>query len=74
MENSSNDNQSKKKVNQPQTVYKSKSTTNEVDAFEHLPNYVKERLELALQQSEKGLGKPHAQVMAETKRKFNLSF
>lgn len=72
MENSSN-NKPPKKVNEPEIVYKSKSEIEEADAFQHLPNYVKERLELALQESEKGLGKLHAQVMAEVKAKYNFS-
>lgn len=72
MENSSN-NKLTKKVNEPETIYKTKSEAKEVDAFDHLPTHVKERLEIALQESEKGLGKPHAQVMAEMKRKFNWS-
>lgn len=72
MENSGKNNQPKK-VNEPETVYKSKSETKEADSFDHLPNYVKERLELSLQESEKGLGKPHAQVMAEVKARYKLS-
>lgn len=72
MENSSKDNRSKK-VNKPENVYKSKSDTKEVDAFDQLPTHVKDRLEIALQESEKGLGKPHAQVMAEVKAKYKLS-
>ena len=60
-----------KKVNEPETIYKSKSE--QVDAFDYLPAHVKERLEKALQESAKGLGKPHAQVMAEVKAKYNLS-
>ena len=72
MENSSN-NKPLKKVNEPQTAYKSISETKEVDAFEHLPSHVKERLKLALQESENGLGKSHAKVMEEVKAKYNFS-
>ncbi len=62
-----------KKVNEPETIYKSKSETEQVDAFDYLPAHVKECLEKALQESAKGLGKPHAQVMVEVKAKYNLS-
>jgi hypothetical protein len=72
MENPSKNNPDKK-VNEPETVYKSKFGTIQVDAFDYLPAHVKERLEQALQESAKGLGKPHAQVMAEVKAKYNLS-
>ena len=71
MENSSKNN-SDKKINEPETIYNSKSETEQVDAFDYLPDHVKERLEKALQESAKGLGKPHAQVMAEAKARYNL--
>lgn len=72
MENPSKNN-SQKKVNEPETIYKSKSETEQGDAFDYLPTRVKERLEKALEESAKGLGKPHAQVMAEVKARYNLS-
>ena len=72
MENSSKNNPPKK-VNEPETIYKSKSETEQEDAFDYLPTHVKERLEKALEESAKGLGKPHAQVMAEVKARYNLS-
>lgn len=56
-----------KKENEPETVYKSKSKREIVDAFEHLLIHVKQRLEFALQESGKHLGKTHAQVMEEAK-------
>ena len=62
-----------KKVNEPETVYKSQSETELEDAFDYLPAHVKERLEKALKESAKGVGKPHAQVMAEVKAKYKLS-
>ena len=71
MENPSKNN-SNKKINEPETIYKSKSETEQVDALDFLPDHVKERLEKALQESAKGLGKPHAQVMAEAKARYNL--
>lgn len=70
MENSSKNNPHKK-VNEPETVYKSKSE--QVHTFDYLPAHVKESLEKVRQESAKGLGKPHAQVMAEVKVKYNLS-
>jgi hypothetical protein len=72
MENSSKINLPKK-VNEPETIYKAKIKTEQVDAFDYLPNHVKERLEQPLQESAKGLGKPHAQVMSEVKAKYSLS-
>lgn len=72
MGNPSNNNPPKK-VTEPETVSKSKSETEKVDAFDYLPAHVKVRLEKALQESAKGLGKPHAQVMAEVKARYNLS-
>jgi hypothetical protein len=72
MENPSKNNLPKK-VNEPETVYKSKSEMEQVDAFDYLPAHLKERLEKALQESAKGLGKPHAEVMAEVKARYNLS-
>ena len=71
MENSSKNNVGKK-VNEPETAYQSKAKTEQSDAFDYLPTYVKERLERSLEESAKGLGKPHAQVMAEVKAKYNL--
>ena len=71
MENNSKQNSSKK-VHEPATVSKPKTKTEQSDAFDYLPTYVKERLEKSLQESEKGLGNPHAQVMAEVKAKYNL--
>lgn len=64
MENSSN-NKPPKKVNEPETELE--------DAFDYLPAHVKERLEKALKESAKGVGKPHAQVMTEVKAKYKLS-
>jgi hypothetical protein len=71
MENSSN-NKPPKKVNEPETVYKTPSEIEKEDAFDYLPAHVKERLEKALKESAKGVGKPHAQVIAEVKARYNL--
>lgn len=57
------------KVEEPATAYNLESKT--VEDFELHPVLL-QLLEIGLKQSEQDLGKPHAQVMAEMKLKYNL--
>ena len=61
-----------KKENEPETVYKSKSKREIVDAFDHLIIHVKQRLEFALQESGKHLGK-HMLKLWKKLKKVNFS-
>ena len=70
MENSSN-NKPPKKVNEPETVYKSQS---EIEKEEDSNSILNKLLEIGLKQIENGETRPHEEVMAEMKRKFNWSF
>ena len=57
-------------------LYQSKSdleTENQDDFWDELPEHLKQLFETGLKQSEQGLGKPHSQIMAEVKKKFNLT-
>jgi hypothetical protein len=72
MENSKKNHQkpdSISKVEEPATAYNLESKT--VEDFELHPVLL-QLLEIGLKQSEQDLGKPHAQVMAEMKLKYNL--
>lgn len=63
-------------VEEEAVLYQSKSeleTENSDDYWDNLPEQVKQLIEIGLKQCEEGLGKPHAQVMAEIKKKYNLS-
>ncbi len=68
MENSSKNNP-QKKVNEPETVYKSKS---EIDNEEESNSVLNRLLEIGLKQIENGETRPHEVVMAEMKLKYNL--
>lgn len=68
MENSSKNNPSKK-VNEPETVYKAKSETNNEEESNSVLNRL---LEMGLKQIENGETRPHEVVMAEMKLKYNL--
>lgn len=68
MENSSKDNQSKK-VNEPDTVYKSQS---EIQKEEESNSILNQLLEVGLKQIENGETRPHEEVMAEMRAKYNL--
>ena len=70
MENTSNNNPSKK-VNEPETVYTSKSET---DNDEESDSVLNRLLDIGLKQIENGETRTHEVVMAEMKRKFNWSF
>ncbi len=58
------------KVEEPATDYNLESKT--VEDSELHPLLVK-LIEIGKAQSEQGLGKPHAQVMKEMKKRYNLS-
>ena len=58
------------KVEEPATAYNLESKT--VEDFELHPVLVK-LIEIGKAQSEQGLGRPHAQVMKEMKKRYNLS-
>ena len=58
------------KVEEPATAYNLESKT--VNDSELHPVLVK-LIEIGKAQSELGLGKPHAQVMKEMKKRYNLS-
>jgi hypothetical protein len=68
MENSSKNN-SLKKVNEPEAVYKSKT---EIDNEEESISVLNRLLEIGLQQIENGETRPHEVVMAEMKLKYKL--
>jgi hypothetical protein len=62
---------------EPVSAYESKpeiETDDSDPAWDNLPERLKQLLEIELKQSELGLDKPHAQVMAEIKKKiYNFS-
>ena len=68
MENFSN-NKPPKKVNEPETVYKSQS---EIEKEEESNSILNQLLEIGLKQIENGETRPHEEVMAEMKLKYNL--
>ena len=68
MENSSNSKPSKK-VNEPETVYKSQS---EIEKEEDSNSILNQLLAIGLKQIENGETRPHEEVMAEMKLKYNL--
>jgi hypothetical protein len=68
MKNSSN-NKPPKKVNEPETVYKSQSEIEKEDESNSILNQL---LEIGLKQIENGQTRPHEKVMAEMKLKYNL--
>lgn len=68
MENSSN-NKPPKKVNEPETVYKSQYEIEKEDESNSILNQL---LEIGLKQIENGETRPHEEVMAEMKLKYNL--
>ena len=68
MENPSN-NKPTKKVNEPETVYKSKF---EIEKEEDSNSVLNKLLEIGLKQIENGETRPHEEVMAEMKLKYNL--
>lgn len=69
MENPSN-NKPTKKVNEPETVYKSISEIEE----EESNSILNQLLEIGLKQIENGETRPHEEVMAEMKLKYNLKY
>lgn len=62
---------------QEETVlYQSKSdleTENQYDFWDELPEEVKQLIGIGLKQSEQGFGKSNEQVMAEVKKKYNIT-
>ena len=68
MVNSSKDNQLKK-VNEPETVYKSQS---EIQKENESNSILNQLLEIGLKQIENGETRPHEKVMAEMRLKYNL--
>ncbi|CAM3985234.1 hypothetical protein FLSI110296_07290 [Flavobacterium sinopsychrotolerans] len=63
-------------VEEETVLYQSKTdleTENQDDFWDELPEQVKQLIEIGLKQSEQGLGKSHSQVMAEIKKKYNLT-
>jgi hypothetical protein len=70
MENPSNKKPTKK-VTEPETVYKSKSEIEKEDESNMILNQL---LEISIKQCENGETRPHEEVMAEMKRKYNWSF
>ena len=70
MENTSKNNPPKK-VTEPETVYKAKS---EFENQEESNSVLNQLLDIAIKQCENGETRPHDEVMAEIKRKFNWSF
>lgn len=46
---------------------------NQDDFWDEIPEQVKQLIEISLQQSNQGLGKPHSQIMAEVRKKYNLT-
>ena len=58
-----------KKVNEPETVYKSQSEIEKEDESNSILNQL---LEIGLKQIENGETRPHEEVMAEMKLKYNL--
>ena len=63
-------------VEEETVLYLSKTdleTENQDDFWDELPEQVKQLIEIGLKQSEQGLGKSHSQVMAEIKKKYNLT-
>lgn len=68
MENSSN-NKPSKKVNEPETVYKSQS---EIEKEEDSNSILNQLLAIGLKQIENGETRPHEVVMSEMRLKYNL--
>lgn len=68
MENASKNNPPKK-VNEPETIYKSKSET---DNEEESNSVLNRLLEMGLKQIENGETRPHEVVMSEMRLKYNL--
>lgn len=69
-------NEKAQSVDEEAVLYQSKSdleTENQDDFWDELPEQVKKLIEIALKQSAQGLGKSHSQVMAEVKKKYNLT-
>ncbi|TDE30275.1 MULTISPECIES: hypothetical protein [Flavobacterium] len=69
-------NEKPQSVEEEAVLYQSKSDLeieNQDDFWDELPEHVKQLIEIGLKQSEQGLGKPHSQIMAEVKKKYNLT-
>jgi hypothetical protein len=63
------------KVEEGATLYQSKTdleNENSVTDWDDLPEILQQLLEKGIKQCEEGQTKPHAQVMAEMKARFNL--
>lgn len=43
------------------------------DFWDEIPEQVKQLIEISLKHSNQGLGKPHSQIMAEVRKKYNLT-
>jgi hypothetical protein len=69
-------NEKPQSVEEEALLYQSKSNLdaeNQDDFWDELPEQVKQLIEIGLKQSEQGLGKSHSQVMAEVRKKYNLT-
>lgn len=69
-------NEKSQSVEEVTVLYQAKSdleTEKQDDLWDELPEQVKQLFRIGLKQSEQGLGKPHSQIMAEVKKKFNLT-
>ncbi|MFV8334079.1 hypothetical protein [Flavobacterium sp. GSP14] len=69
-------NEKTQSVREETVLYQSKSdlkTENQYDFWDELPEEVKQLIEIGLKQSEQGFGKSNEQVMAEVKKKYNIT-
>jgi hypothetical protein len=63
-------------VGEEAVLYKPKSNLDaeiQDDFWDEIPEQVKQLIEISLKQSNQGLGKPHSQIMAEVRKKYNLT-
>lgn len=63
------------KVEESSTMYKSKNDLEKENSdmdWDNLPEILQQLLEKGIKQCEEGQTKPHAQVIAEMKARFNL--
>ena len=63
-------------VGEEAVLYQPKSNLeaeNQDDFWDEIPEQVKQLIEISLKQSNQGLGKPHSQIMAEVRKKYNLT-
>jgi len=64
------------KVNEEETLYRLESLLNEVpprDIWDELPAHIQQALDISIEQSIRGDVKPHDEVMAQIKKKYNIA-